>query len=128
MNAGRRFGTPRRICWNASFQLWRRKPLEPRPGAVLVCMAPTRSTSSSRSWALRLSIVPESEIGHLVDTLEWVSNPDTLGDRTLLAHDATCLVYQVTSLAQRSWTSIVAPLRAVTLPFHTCFVFSQCAM
>ena len=53
-----------------------------------------------------LLIMPESELGSFVDTLEWVSNPHDRRDNRLLEGDATCVVYLARFWAERSWISL----------------------
>ncbi len=70
-----------------------------------------------------LLIMPESELGYFVDTLEWVSNPDERGDGRLLEADAACVVYQVPFWAERSWMSLERRIeKDVPLPYMVYFV------
>jgi hypothetical protein len=56
--------------------------------------------------ACALTIMPESELGYFVDSLEWVSNSDLGRDAPLLFEEATCLVYSAQFLRDRSWMSL----------------------
>jgi Protein of unknown function (DUF2934) len=56
--------------------------------------------------ACALTIMPESELRYFVDALEWVSNPDSDCDASLLRAEATCLVYSAAFLRDQSWTSL----------------------
>ena len=56
--------------------------------------------------ACALAIMPEAELRHFVDTLEWVSNPDPDRDGPLFREQATCLVYTADFLRERSWASL----------------------
>jgi Protein of unknown function (DUF2934) len=70
-----------------------------------------------------LMIMPESDLGYFVDTLEWVSNPDERGDGRLLAADAACVVYQVPFWAERSWMSLERRIeKDVPLPYMVYFL------
>ncbi len=77
-------------------------------GGDAACAARLYSLDVFKSLVIcALSIMPESELGHFVDTLEWASNPDATSDRALFQHDAKCLAYLTPSRpAARSWTSI----------------------
>ncbi|MGP0070192.1 MAG: DUF2934 domain-containing protein [Isosphaeraceae bacterium] len=52
-----------------------------------------------------LIILPESELPSVLDTIEWVSNPDHDSDDQLFA-GALCQVYSVPFLGDRSWVSL----------------------
>ncbi len=52
-----------------------------------------------------LLILPEAEIPSVLDTIEWVSNPDHDSDDQLFA-GAICQVYAAPFLKDRSWVSL----------------------
>jgi hypothetical protein len=74
-----------------------------------------------------LSIMPESELAHFVDTLEWASNPDATSDLALFEHDAKCLAYLTPfSPAARAWTSIAQRLNDdAPLPYSVFFLAAR---